>query len=258
MIDIRFAQDLLRRAMETQGPDFVYMPRDHKDGIMNCRYTPQPDRGDHPSAITGCIVGVALDLAGCDFHHGDNRELAGIEELAIVSPSEISAQAALYLSVAQGAQDMGATWGAAVDAADNWVVGFGEVVWKDRPISLAYARDLLHRAVATQGRDFVYITSPRTVTNHSCKYKPYQYEVSGGTAHLTGCLIGVALDLAGETAHHLHDGSVRALHSGEVVKMEDHAMEYFQAAQNAQDRKQSWGEALDAAEAVAADLQAAM
>lgn len=123
MIDLERARELLRQAVETQGRDFVYCMAG-----QGCFYTPVTDettdhrknpinaKPDDPRRLTGCIVGVALDLAGENFHHG---HMFGIRNLASKFSDKISNKAALYLQEAQHAQDSGATWGQAFDAAER-------------------------------------------------------------------------------------------------------------------------------------------
>ncbi len=104
-------------------------------------------------------------------------------------------------------------------------------------INLQQARELLARAVETQGRDFVYNANGKGL----CHYTP------DGPADTpkgkTGCLAGVALNLAGETRHHGYDGSVYDLNNDFPDIMTTEAMHYLVSAQVAQDLGSSWGQA---------------
>ena len=62
LLDIREARGWLSAAVETQGRDFIY-----NVGPGTCYYVPIDPciwGEDSPKAKTGCLVGVALSLAG--------------------------------------------------------------------------------------------------------------------------------------------------------------------------------------------------
>lgn len=123
-------------------------------------------------------------------------------------------------------------------------------------IDLAKARELLKAAMETQGRDFIY--SP---AGQGCFYQPITelsaaYPRQDGSTNLTeddprrktGCLIGVALDLHGETRHHGFNGRVRELFNTYPDMMTEQACRYFSRAQERQDAGYTWGSAFDKAE----------
>lgn len=113
MIDLERARELLKQAMETQGRDFVYCPI---DGPSNCHYEPCLDE-DGPKALTGCLVGTALTLAGETRHIG----YGGIvTRLAESYPDMMTPVTREYFRVAQFAQDFGASWGEAYDRAEKY------------------------------------------------------------------------------------------------------------------------------------------
>jgi|ERR1051326_5466436 hypothetical protein len=128
-------------------------------------------------------------------------------------------------------------------------------------IDLARARQLLARAVGTQGRDFVYNTRPGGrclyMTFEECKmiHQPVvgfdTVRFASGAA-ITGCLIGTALKLAGVDVLQLGAMSVRESHRAwrakGLVDIDPEATRYFQTAQVAQDEGMSWGHAFDNAE----------
>ena len=121
-------------------------------------------------------------------------------------------------------------------------------------IDLEQARELLAAAVATRGPDFVYNPGGW----RTCMYEPVPVGtqksfsespvVAGEPCTLTGCLIGVALDLAGETRQHGSDDAIERLRRQYPDMMTDAAMQYFFVAQRSQDSGGSWGEALERAE----------
>lgn len=113
-------------------------------------------------------------------------------------------------------------------------------------ITLDRARQLLLQAVETQGHDFVYCEA-----GQNCYYEamPGNYSDNRG---VTGCLIGVALGLAGETRHRSYNGNVMSLHTSFPDMMNLQAARYFLAAQVAQDNGTSWGRAYEVAEHKAA------
>ncbi len=75
MIKLEQARVVLKQAMETKGTDFVYNP----GGFAGCFYQPMSNDDnyvskteDDPKLTTGCLIGVALDLAGETRHHNFN------------------------------------------------------------------------------------------------------------------------------------------------------------------------------------------
>ena len=123
-------------------------------------------------------------------------------------------------------------------------------------IDLERARELLKMALETQGRDFVY-----NVKEAGCFYQPItelpkKYPNPDGSTQIpqddprrkTGCFIGTALDLHGETRHHYFPGRVGELARKYPDMMTDTARDYFALAQNSQDSGSSWGHAYDYAE----------
>ncbi len=111
-INLERARGLLARAVLTQGSEFVYNP----DGKAECLYVPVGYFG--PQSITGCLVGVALDLAGETVHQGFSGMVTGIRDMY---PGMLTSAATLYLAEAQTVQDHGGTWGKAYQEAENIV-----------------------------------------------------------------------------------------------------------------------------------------
>jgi hypothetical protein len=129
------ARGLLARAVLTQGPDFVYNPREidgsaGKGGCFNIPFGDIPDslrvaRGcldipeDSPQRKTGCLIGTAMKLTGDPV----------IIQAAIDSPAKpvyrfsnwLTKDAERYLSFAQQYQDGGSTWGEAFKKAEETV-----------------------------------------------------------------------------------------------------------------------------------------
>ncbi len=136
MIKLEFARDLLKRAVETQGRDFVYNPGG-RGGCFYVAMTPERIAEYESSYIgsffgpnelniktkqkTGCLIGVALDLAGVTIHHGHVGNTDDVAGLYYNNPGVMSSAASQYFRRAQMAQDTGSTWGAAYDAAEYHV-----------------------------------------------------------------------------------------------------------------------------------------
>lgn len=138
-------------------------------------------------------------------------------------------------------------------------------------IDLPQARELLARAVATQGPDFVYDPGG----HGDCIYVPIQdfLDHTYGDEEIenlefvdsldalgddspkkkTGCLVGVALDLAGEVRHRYSQQSIKNIAEDHPDMMTKEAAEYFQEAQTSQDNGSTWGEALAWAESSVAE-----
>ena len=114
-------------------------------------------------------------------------------------------------------------------------------------INLDQARELLARAVATQGRDFIYNPGGHGI----CLYNRDLRSPEGSPKSITGCLIGVALRLAGEKRHHGHLGGVRGIVRDFPDMMTFDAMEYFIVAQRHQDAGRTWGVSYEEAEGMA-------
>lgn len=115
-------------------------------------------------------------------------------------------------------------------------------------IDLDRARELLAQAVATQGRDFSYTNDQRNV---GCFYRPLrpdEVDNPDDPRTKTGCLVGTALTLAGETEHLYYEGMVIDLQSYRPNMMTVEAARYFFESQISQDGGNTWGMAHDIAE----------
>lgn len=127
---------------------------------------------------------------------------------------------------------------------------------KKIPLSLARARKLLEKAVATQGRDFVY--NPDGAG--TCYYVPKTDADAPDNApqKRTGCLIGTMFTLAGVSDNVLEQyeflGVAQILKNlqdmGIITKAKesDKLDMYLTRAQLRQDDGDTWGEAFDYAE----------
>ena len=116
-IDIERAAELLGQAVRTQGPDFVYAPNGEE-----CHYVPVlRDRTDDPRSKTGCLIGVALKIAGVDTEGmkaaGSISSLEGQQERY---GFRLTIEAARYFAIAQYTQDRGGSWGLAKVAAEAY------------------------------------------------------------------------------------------------------------------------------------------
>src|SRR5438034_10502557 len=114
MIELQQARELLKHAVETQGRDFVYNP----GGIGRCYYSPKQinlyetiDK-ESPKWKTGCLIGVALSLAGIAIRLD---ERGSINSIYYRNRAMMTIQAMQYFNVAQVAQDNGSSWGKAYD-----------------------------------------------------------------------------------------------------------------------------------------------
>lgn len=114
MIELPQARELLAKAVETQGRDFRYS----ESSGSNCYYRARPDKfgADSPKGITGCLVGVALELAGETRQRDEND--SNVTDLLANFPDMLSKETADYLQIAQKRQDDGDTWGEAFDLAE--------------------------------------------------------------------------------------------------------------------------------------------
>ena len=120
MIEIQQARELLKAAMETQGKDFSY-----SDGGKNCLYRPMTEYdfhdgggefdADDPRTKTGCLIGVALSLAGETRHL--NLKLC-ITLVWQKYPDMMSEHTRIYFSKAQFNQDFGGSWGESYQEAE--------------------------------------------------------------------------------------------------------------------------------------------
>ena len=126
MIDLEQARGLLARAVLTQGPDFVYNVRLG----AGCHYEPQSlaniakadgngynfePKADDPRAKTGCLIGVALSLAGETWHLGGRTRIADMNQRY---PGHLTEAAVDYFARAQQVQDSCGSWGEAYRTAE--------------------------------------------------------------------------------------------------------------------------------------------
>ncbi|MEU7570300.1 hypothetical protein [Micromonospora sp. NPDC049240] len=124
-------------------------------------------------------------------------------------------------------------------------------------ITLEKARELLAKAVETQGKGFVYNPSKTGL----CYYQPLSVEraLSPEDPRVkTGCLVGTALKIHGRMDLLDFLGSVTSMHREDKGQggdlMDEEAADYFQMAQTHQDGGSTWGKALEAAEELAESL----
>lgn len=127
-IDINKAAELLGEAVQTQGPDFVYAPNG-----QSCHYLPYAGiDSDDPRSKTGCLIGVALKIAGVDPETlrgaGSVPSFAGTHERL---GFRLTVDAARYFYIAQAVQDRGGSWGMARIAAETFRLSldWDEDIW---------------------------------------------------------------------------------------------------------------------------------
>ncbi|MFD6636739.1 hypothetical protein ACFWDN_13055 [Micromonospora chalcea] len=120
MINLEKARELLAKAVETQGKDFVYNP----GGTGRCAYRPielgHANGPDDPRLKTGCLVGEALKI------HGEHSLLffrGSAYSMYLQARREqrdlMTEEAADYFQTAQTSQDAGDTWGRALELAEE-------------------------------------------------------------------------------------------------------------------------------------------
>lgn len=140
-ISFEAAREALKRAMETQGEDFLYTP----DGLGSCWYLPQPDdkifTEDDPRRQTGCLVGTAARMLGVsDDRLTDAEESSsnGLISELVRDSWQIDFRVKKYFSIAQRIQDDGDTWGNAYRVAEK----YAQSVETAEPVYLSYSDDL--------------------------------------------------------------------------------------------------------------------
>lgn len=113
-----------RKIVDRQGADFAYAPENATVvGSARCAYVRSSDpRFPYPgetaasgARITGCLVGEILTDLGL-MTDRIARSSTGIEGLVLAGQFE--SVAVVYLSVLQGRQDRGRTWGEALAEAE--------------------------------------------------------------------------------------------------------------------------------------------
>lgn len=122
------ARELLRRVVQTHGEDYVYL--DAGARANGCLYVTKEyalnewltnwREGSEPG-VSGkcCIVGAACDLRGDTWHKAEEFWDKDIKSIRRYYPDLLSLEAAEYLWAAQQQQDIGATWGEALAAAER-------------------------------------------------------------------------------------------------------------------------------------------
>lgn len=109
-IDIKTARQWLALAVVTQPAGFVYNPN---GTTSQCQYEPstRPKDANKPAGRTGCVVGVAMKMAGIPFDFQARGSIRGMWLATGTGLAKfMTERAAEYLQVAQVAQDDGASW----------------------------------------------------------------------------------------------------------------------------------------------------
>ena len=110
------ARGFLAAAVSTQGPEFIYNTGESESDI--CSYIPLVGLSESdPRTKTGCLVGVALSLAG---RSRENLEEFAGSVLFAEEPFSLTSEAAGYFHRAQREQDIGTSWGYAFQVAEDW------------------------------------------------------------------------------------------------------------------------------------------
>lgn len=114
VITLPRAVELVTEAVELRGRDFVYMPGGSLASAVNCFYSPRPDYfpEDHPAATSGCLIGTALELAGCAINDDLVVAADGLNSGGFLpSGFQITEAAGRFFRECQTKQDAGDTWG---------------------------------------------------------------------------------------------------------------------------------------------------
>lgn len=113
------AMELLYKARDTMGGDFVYNP----GGTGSCMNVPTDDPvyAGTPKAATGCLVGTAMRLSG-----KVPEEFFPPRGSAGVFNAYLDSTAIAIMQMAQEVQDAGATWDIAVLAASHMRVALAD------------------------------------------------------------------------------------------------------------------------------------
>lgn len=133
------ARELLRQAVDTQGRGFVYNPQGDRAVCYNRPmpvgfplkvwqpvtriYLTVPLKEGDSRTLTGCIAGTVFSLAGFTHHLTDDHIMSQVVEIRWTDDGEdeyFDNDVNKYLTIAQGQQDSGRTWGEAYDAAEKW------------------------------------------------------------------------------------------------------------------------------------------
>lgn len=112
---IEEALELLRRAVDERGEDHVAERYVTAPEVENCRYF-------SPTGEPDCIVGHVLHYKGAT--PSEVPEFVGVHTLVtrgvLLAPEGVVA----VLAEAQGTQDVGKSWGCALDCAEEIAVSF--------------------------------------------------------------------------------------------------------------------------------------
>ena len=137
-IDFARAQELVNLAIAQRGEDYLYN-NPHRDSYYSDEYNPReyadpatPENfSGGPACLyvhkkrtgeleAGCLVGLALNIAGVPLEEFDQHNHDGASEWIYQSKTvEATEKAQSFLLEVQQRQDQGLSWGAARDASDR-------------------------------------------------------------------------------------------------------------------------------------------
>lgn len=105
----------VKASVAAQGEDFVYNPT----GKESCYYVTVGRDGD-PRSQTPCLIGRALNHLGFMLGRG-HSSISGVihDHRSDVHGFTLSPEALRFASDAQSAQDVGASWGVALNKAER-------------------------------------------------------------------------------------------------------------------------------------------
>ncbi|WBP87026.1 hypothetical protein [Kitasatospora cathayae] len=106
------------REVVAERPYFIYSPPEHHDDdTARCYYVHVDENGDNETP--GCLVGAVLNRLGVPLDVLAKYEGSGAGSVSR-AVANVSDTAALALAVAQDAQDNGAAWSRALEAAEQY------------------------------------------------------------------------------------------------------------------------------------------
>lgn len=118
------AKRLVEAEIAKEGADYVYRTP-NADGKGSCVNVVENKWGE---LVGSCLVGRALVAAGVDPHKmAGEHEDDDVDNLRARGVVKLTQKAQFFLSYAQARQDLGATWGVALDRAIRYVTTDGEL-----------------------------------------------------------------------------------------------------------------------------------
>lgn len=131
-IGAREVLELLKKARDRRGAEYVYPPAVTRDG---CVYVERDDKGNlHPSCIVGDMLVTDVHVEPEWFLDNAVNETASFEVTDLLPGVGVTLTplANHLLATAQDAQDGGATWGVAVERAERQLSVYERIAAKEK------------------------------------------------------------------------------------------------------------------------------